>query len=289
MFLASQSINQDHGVDGPIQGAGVGLRTPHYAHVEQEKPSIPWFEVLVDNYLGKGGAPLRHLETVRRDYPLTFHGVGMSLGSTDPLNMDYLRRLKHLVERFQPAYVSDHLCWVSVEGHYAHDLLPLPYLESVVNHVAERIQYVQEFLGRPILIENVSSYLAYKISDMKEWEFLNLIVDKAGCEVLLDINNIYVSSHNHGFDPEDYLFAVPVEKVRQFHLAGYEDQGTHLLDSHGRSVHAPVWELYKKALTHMGPIPTLIEWDNNIPEFHVLHAEATKAHALMRTVCVDVA
>ncbi len=287
--MVRQSITGNRGVAGPIQGAGVGLRTPHYAHIEQQKPSIPWFEALVDNYLGKGGAPLRHLESVRQDYPLTFHGVGMSLGSTDPLNMAYLGRLKDLVERFQPAYVSDHLCWVSFEGQYAHELLPLPYVESAVNHVAERIQRVQEFLGRSILIENVSSYLTYKASQMEEWEFLNLVVEKAGCEVLLDINNIYVSAHNHGFDPEAYLLAVPVHKVRQFHLAGYEDQGTHLLDSHAESVHAPVWDLYEKALTHLGPLPTLIEWDNNIPEFHVLYAEATKAQALMGTVGVHAA
>lgn len=287
--MVEQTNKGDRGVAGPIHGAGIGLRTPHYAYIEQEQPSIPWFEVLVDNYLGKGGLPLRHLELVRRDYPITFHGVGMSLGSTDPLNRDYLERLKDLVERFQPAYVSDHLCWVSAEGRYGHELFPLPYVESVVNHVVERVQCVQEFLGRSILIENVSSYLTYKISDMEEWDFLSLIAERAGCEILLDINNVYVSACNHGFDPEDYILKVPVDRVRQFHLAGHEDQGTHLLDSHSNSVHDSVWELYKKTLLHLGPLPTLIEWDNNIPEFPVLYAEAAKAQGLMRTVCVDVA
>ncbi len=287
--MLRQSSKGDRGEAGPIQGAGVGLRTPHYAYIEQEQPSIPWFEVLVDNYLVKGGSPLRHLELVRRDYPITFHGVGMSLGSTDPLNRDYLERLKDLVERFQPAYVSDHLCWVSAEGRYGHELFPLPYVESVVNHIVERVQCVQEFLGRSILIENVSSYLTYKISDMEEWDFLSLIAERADCEILLDINNVYVSARNHGFDPEDYILKVPVDRVRQFHLAGHEDQGTHLLDSHSHSVHDSVWELYKKTLLHLGPLPTLIEWDNNIPEFPVLYAEAAKAQGLMRTVCVDVA
>ncbi len=287
--MVEQTNTGDRGVAGPIHGAGIGLRTPHYAYIEQEQPSIPWFEVLVDNYLGKGGLPLRHLELVRRDYPITFHGVGMSLGSTDPLNRDYLKRLKDLVERFQPAYVSDHLCWVSAEGRYGHELVPLPYVESVVNHIVDRVQCVQEFLGRSILIENVSSYLTYKISDMEEWDFLSLIAERAGCEILLDINNVYVSARNHGFDPEDYILKVPVDRVRQFHLAGHEDQGTHLLDSHSNSVHDSVWELYKKTLLHLGPLPTLIEWDNNIPEFPVLYAEAAKAQGLMRTVCVDVA
>ena len=287
--MVEQTNTGDRGVAGPIHGAGIGLRTPHYAYIEQEQPSIPWFEVLVDNYLGKGGLPLRHLELVRRDYPITFHGVGMSLGSTDPLNRDYLERLKDLVERFQPAYVSDHLCWVSAEGRYGHELFPLPYVETVVNHIVERVQCVQEFLGRSILIENVSSYLTYKISDMEEWDFLSLIAERAGCEILLDINNVYVSARNHGFDPEDYILKVPVDRVRQFHLAGHEDQGTHLLDSHSNSVHDSVWELYKKTLLHLGPLPTLIEWDNNIPEFPVLYAEAAKAQGLMRTVCVDVA
>ncbi len=287
--MVEQTNKGDRGIAGPIHGAGIGLRTPHYAYIEQEQPSIPWFEVLVDNYLGKGGLPLRHLELVRRDYPITFHGVGMSLGSTDPLNRDYLKRLKDLMERFQPAYVSDHLCWVSAEGRYGHELFPLPYVESVVNHVVERVQCVQEFLGRSILIENVSSYLTYKISDMEEWDFLSLIAERAGCEILLDINNVYVSARNHGFDPEDYILKVPVDRVRQFHLAGHEDQGTHLLDSHSHSVHDSVWELYKKTLLHLGPLPTLIEWDNNIPEFPVLYAEAAKAQGLMRTVCVDVA
>ncbi len=275
-----------HGMGGgPIQGVGIGLRTPHYGVIQHDKPPVPWFEVLIDNYLGKGGSPLTHLEQVCRDYPVTFHGVGMSLGSTDPLNMDYLKRLKQLVERFEPACVSDHLCWISVGGHYAHDLLPLPYVKQVVDHVAERIQRVQDFIGRRILVENVSSYLTYRPSVMEEWEFLCRVVGAADCDILLDINNIYVSARNHGFDPMDYLRAVPVARVREFHLAGYEDQGEYLLDTHGSVVHAPVWALYRKALAHFGPVPTLIEWDNNIPAFGVLQAEAAKAGAIMDEVC----
>ncbi len=272
-----------------IQGVGVGLRAPHYQFIERAKPQIPWFEILVDNYLGKGGAALQHLERVRQDYPITFHGVGMSLGSTDPLNMTYLERLKALIERFEPVHVSDHLCWISVDGHYAHDLLPLPYIPETVTHVAQRIRRVQELLGQRIAIENVSTYLGYKSSVMEEWEFLTQVVEQADCDILLDVNNIYVSAYNHGFEPMTYLESVPADRVREFHLAGYEDQGTHLLDTHGTAVRAPVWDLYHEALSHFGPVPTLIEWDNNIPEFNILQAEADKAMALMSEVCRDVA
>ena len=266
----------------PIDGIGVGLRAPHYHTILEQKPAIPWFEVLIDNYFCQGGPLLEKLERVCRDYPLTFHSVGLSLGGSAPLNMDYLRQLRALIEHYRPAWVSDHLCWNTVDGYYMHDLLPLPYLEQVARHVADHIKQVQDYLGQRILLENVSSYLSYQVSAMTEWAFVNSVIEQADCDLLLDINNIYVSARNHGFDPSDYLQSIPAERVKEIHLAGYEDEGTHLLDTHGRCVQPPVWALYRQALQQLGPIPTLIEWDNNIPAFGILQAEADKATRIYR-------
>jgi hypothetical protein len=274
---------------GPIQGVGIGLRAPHYTFIERERPAVPWLEVLADNYLGKGGSALHHLERIRRDYAVTFHGVGMSLGSADPLDMAYLRRLKRLMGRIEPAWVSDHLCWTCVDGRHAHDLLPLPYVEEAVEHVATRIGRVQDFLGQRILVENVSTYLGLRASTLTEWEFLVRVAERSDCDILLDINNIYVSACNTGFAARDYLSAVPVGRVREFHLAGYEDRGSHLLDTHGEAVHEPVWDLYGQAIQRFGPVPTLIEWDNNIPGFSVLLAEAARARACLCEAGRDVA
>jgi len=268
----------------PLSGVGVGLRTPHYLHVEQQQPDIPWFEILIDNYLVDGGEPIQHLASVRENYPITFHGVGMSLGSTDPLNMDYLTRLRDMIRRFEPVQVSDHLAWVSTQQTYLHELLPLPYTEEVIQHVSSRIQQVQDFLGQRILVENVSSYMQFRDSDCSEWDFLNEVVQRADCDLLLDINNIYVSAVNHQFDAQDYLHAIPVSRVREMHLAGYEDRGSYLLDSHSRPVHQPVWELYKQALQHVGSIPTLIEWDQELPDFNVLLEEAGRADAIAHDI-----
>ena len=262
---------------GPIRGAGIGLRSLHHETILRERPGVPWFEVLVENYLAQGSAPLDHLGAIRADYPVTFHGVGLSLGSTDPLDMRHLRRLRELIERYEPAWYSDHLSWISVGGDYVHDLLPLPYTEEAAHHVAGRIRQVQDFLGRRVLVENVSSYLAYEASALEEWDFLRLVVEEADCDVLLDVSNVYVSAHNHEFDPRLYLAAIPPERVRELHLAGYDDRGTHLLDTHGAPVHAPVWELYETALARFGPVPTLLEWDTDIPSFEVLQAEAARA------------
>ena len=264
---------------------GLGLRAPHVSTILQKRPRVPWFEVLVDNYQVDGGPALHHLESVRRDYALTFHAVGMNLGGTDPLDKTYLARLKQLVDRFEPAFVSDHLCWNTVNGNCLHDLLPLPYEQTVIQHVADRISRVQDLLGCRLLLENVSSYLTYRHSIMEEWEFLVEITERADCNLLLDVNNIYVSAQNHGFDPLRYLDAIPVQRVRELHLAGYEDAGTHLLDTHGAPVHEPVWDLYRETLQVMGPRPTLIEWDNNIPAFDVLYAEGRKATVMMQEVC----
>ena len=274
-------ISRSQSESGSIQGVGVGLRAPHYLYIEEHQPQVAWFEVLIDNYLGKGGAALHHLQQIANNYPLTFHGVGMSLGSTDPLDKHYLKQLREMIDSLQPELVSDHLCWTSVNGHYAHDLLPLPYVQQAIDVVVERIKQIQDFIGRRILVENVSSYFAYHQSSMSEWEFLSVVADKADCAILLDINNIFVSAHNHNFDACDYLDYIDIGRVAEFHLAGYEDQKTHLLDTHGEEIHEPVWQLYQQALQRFGAVPTLIEWDNNIPAFAVLQSEAEKAQKFM--------
>jgi uncharacterized protein (UPF0276 family) len=269
-----------------IQGVGVGLRVQHFDVIENEKPNIPWLEILTDNYLNPNSVQREYLQLFRQDYPMTFHGVGLSLGSVDPLNRDYLQRLKQLADEIQPAWISDHLCWTTAQQHVTHDLIPLPYTEEAIEHLSQRIQFVQDFLQQQILIENVSSYLQYNDSNMTEWEFINAIVEKADCLLLLDVNNIYVSSQNHGFPANDYLNAMPLTRVREIHLAGYEDKGTHLLDTHSRPISDPVWDLYAQTIAYAGDIPTLIEWDNDVPELSELLAEAQKAEQIKQASLV---
>lgn len=264
-----------------ISGAGIGLRSVHYQDILGDAASVPWFEVLSENYFGKGGLPLHYLEQVRSNYPVTLHGVGMSLGSTDPLNFEYLSHLKQLAERIEPAWISDHLAWVSAGNRYAHDLLPLPYTEEALSNFAERLLQVQDFLGRNLLIENPSSYLSYRDSDMTEWEFLQELVSRTDCDILFDVNNVYVSGSNHGFDPIEYLHALPAGRVKEIHLAGYQKQDNYLFDTHGFRVHPPVWELYRATIKHLGPVPTLIEWDNDIPPFETLIDEASIAQKVL--------
>ena len=230
--------------------------------------------------MDSGGHPIRILEAVRRRYPVALHGVSLSIGSTDPLDRRYLERLKALADRIDPAIVSDHLCWTGVDGENLHDLLPLPFTEEAVRHIAQRIEQVQEFLGRRLLVENVSAYVTYKHSTMPEWEFLAAIAGRSGCGILLDINNIYVNSVNHRFDPKDYLARIPAESVGQFHLAGHTDKGSFLFDTHNRPVIEAVWALYREALRRFGPVATLIEWDEDIPPFDYLAEEAAQARSL---------
>ncbi len=264
-----------------VSGVGIGLRAEHYQFVKQEQPSTPWFEVLIDNYLGHGGQIQQHLQDFSEHYPLTFHGVGMSLGSCDPLNKTYLGLLKQAINTYQPALVSDHLCWTGFQNEYLHDLLPMPYTDEAARHVAQRIKQVQDYLNIQILIENVSSYMQYRISDMSEAEFLVYVCELADCHLLLDINNIYVSAFNHGFDAVEYLDLMPAKRIKEIHLAGFEDQGGYLLDTHGEKIHPPVWELYREAIKRFGVQPTLIEWDNNLPKFYVLQQEAHKAERIL--------
>ena len=267
-----------------VQGCGIGLRLDHFEKIEETKPDVPWFEVLSDNYLLEGTMQRNYLRKFRHDYPVTFHGVGMSIGSTEPLNQDYLKRLKQLKEEIQPAWISDHLCWTSAHGVVTHDLIPLPYTQSVVKHIVDRILQVQDFLGEQLVIENVSSYLQFKSTEMSEWDFINEVTRQSDCRLLLDVNNIYVSAQNHHFDAEEYLLAMPAEKVAEMHLAGYEDRGTHLLDTHSRPVTEPVWALFKKAVQHVGDVPVLIEWDNDIPSLERVIQEAHKAQVLQQEI-----
>jgi uncharacterized protein (UPF0276 family) len=248
---------------------------------------VDWFEVISENYMVDGGKPLHYLHRIRERYPLVMHGVSLSIGGSDPLDRDYLRRLKQLAAAIEPAWVSDHLCWTGLGGHNLHDLLPLPYTEEAVGHVAERVARVQDFLGRRILLENVSSYVTYRHSAMTEWEFLAAVAERADCLILLDINNIHVSAVNHGFAPEDYLAGVPGERVRQFHLAGHTDHGGFLVDTHDHAVAAPVWDLYARALRCFGAVSTMIERDDRFPPFAELLDELAQARAIGRRELVQ--
>jgi hypothetical protein len=263
-----------------LDGFGLGLRSVHYPALLSERHSIDWLEILSENYLVPGGQPLDYLDRIRAQFPVVMHGVSLSIGSTDPLDRRYLSELKALASRVEPAWISDHLCWTGVEGRNVHDLLPLPYTEEALAAVTARVGEVQDILGRQILLENVSSYLSYRDSEMTEWEFLSEVARRSDCAILLDINNIYVSAVNHGYDPLNYLRGVPKERVRQFHLAGHSDMNGHLIDTHDHPIAAPVWALYREAVEHFGPVPTMIERDDNIPELGELVAELDVARAL---------
>jgi uncharacterized protein (UPF0276 family) len=267
-----------------LTGFGLGLRPAHYEAILGEPLGesypIDWLEIITENYLVPGGKPLDYLERIRARFPLVMHGVSLSIGSTDALDREYLAAVRRLGRRIEPAWISDHLCWTGVEGRNLHDLLPLPYTEEALATVVARVGEVQDALGRQLLLENVSSYLSYRASDMTEWEFLGEVARRADCSILLDINNIYVSSVNHGFDPILYLHAVPKDRVRQFHLAGHSDLGGHLIDTHDHPIAAPVWALYREAVAHFGQVPTMIERDDNIPSLSDLVAELDIARAL---------
>jgi uncharacterized protein len=261
-------------------GHGIGLRTKYYPQLLEGRLHADWFEVISENFMVRGGRPLAVLEAARSIAPVVLHGVSLSLGSVDPLNEDYLRDLGELAERVEPAWVSDHLSWSSFGGHYAHDLLPLPFTEEALVHVSDRIARVQDALDRRILIENVSSYVAFTHSTLSEWEFLAAVAERADCGILLDLNNVYVSARNHGFSPDEYLAGVPRERVGQFHLAGHSDRGTHLLDTHDGPVVAQVWGLYTKAVSRFGAVSTLVEWDDRIPDVEEVLAEADRARRI---------
>lgn len=268
----------------PYLGFGLGLRTDHYETILDGQPRVDWFEILSENYLVPGGKPLHFLDRIRARYPLVMHGVSLSIGSTDPLDRHYLKNLKQLIQRVEPAWVSDHLCWTGVHGRNLHDLLPLPYTEETVRHVVARVIQVQDFLGRRILLENVSSYVSYKRSTLSEWEFLREVAERADCLILLDINNIYVSSFNHGFDPNEFLAGVPARRVQQFHLAGHRNLETHIIDTHDEPIVDPVWDLYAAAVRRFGAVSAMIERDDNIPPLDELIAELDQARRIAAEV-----
>ena len=261
----------------PHLGFGVGLRPQHYPYILQHNPPVDWFEVISENYMDSQGRPRSVLEQIAERYPIVMHGVSLSIGSTDPLDFEYLAKLKRLAASTNARWISDHVCWTGVAGLNAHDLLPIPFHEASLRHVAERVRIVQDVLERPLVLENPSSYVTFADSTMSEPEFLTELADQTGCGLLLDVNNVYVSCRNHDLDPTEFLQSVPHERVVQFHLAGHTNCGTHLIDTHDGAVIDPVWQLYRRAVELTGGASTLLEWDARIPEFPVLHAEALKA------------
>lgn len=265
--------------DRPQLGFGLGLRNAHFQDVLEQSPAVDWFEILSENFMVPGGKPRHYLRAIRERYPMVMHGVSLSIGSTDPLDHDYLCALKRLIHDVEPAWVSDHLCWTSVGGHNSHDLLPLPYTGQALEHLVSRVQQVQEFLGREIVLENASTYVEFADAQWPEWEFLAELARRSGCRILLDVNNIYVNARNHGFDPDTYLAAMPVDKVWQIHLAGHSDYGSYVIDTHDHPVCNAVWALYQRALLRLGPVSTMIERDDKIPTLAELVAELELARA----------
>ena len=268
-------------------GFGLGLRATHYEAIFDTKPALDWFEIISENYMVSGGRPLANLTRIRNDYPMAMHGVSLSIGSSDPLNIEYLRDLKKLSNRIEPAFISDHLCWTGISGKNLHDLMPIPYTEEAITHVVDRVRQVQDFLGRQILLENVSSYVTFAQSEMSEWAFLSAIAERADCHILLDINNIFVSAFNHGFEPIEYIEGIPVDRVRQFHLAGHENRGDIIIDTHDAPVIDPVWDLYAKACARFGPVSTMIERDDNIPPLEALLTELDHARQIACAVALN--
>ena len=261
--------------------AGIGLRSPHYQAVLAQAPQVGFLEVHSENFFGDGGPPLKYLARFREDYAISTHGVGMSLGSADPLDAAHVKKLQRLVNAVDPVLVSEHLCWVGVNGRFLNDLLPLPYTEESLLHVVRRVGELQDALKRRILVENVSSYLEFAESTIPEWEFVREVASRSGCGILLDVNNIYVNAVNHGFDAMRYLEAIEPGSVGEIHLAGFQDTGEILIDTHGSAVCEDVWTLYEKAIARLGPVPTLIEWDTDIPALEVLLGEADKANHVL--------
>lgn len=275
-------------IPGPIPPlpvrAGIGLRAPHYREILAAPPAVGWMEVHSENYFGPGGQPLHYLEAIRAHYPISLHGVGMSLGSADSIDRRHLRCLGRLIDRIEPAVVSDHLCWGATGGRHLNDLLPLPYTEEALAVVCAHIDEVQDLLGRRILVENVSSYLRFSHSSIPEWDFVAAVAQRTGCGLIVDVNNIYVSAVNHGFDPRRYLRAIPTGAVQEIHLAGFDQGEFCLIDTHGKAVSQEVWALYGDALAMFGAVPTLIEWDTDLPALGVLLGEAATADRYLEAI-----
>jgi len=262
-------------------GLGVGLRTVHFSHILQQQPQVDWFEIISENFINSRGRPRYVLEQLAERYRIVMHGVSLSIGSTDPLDFDYLKKLKTLAKEVNAGWISDHLCWTGVAGRNTHDLLPIPFNQQTLRHVVKRVRIVQDFLERPLVLENPSSYVTFRDSTMEEWEFITRIAEETDCGLLLDVNNVYVSCFNHDMDPVEFVSSLPHERIVQFHLAGHSNYTTHLIDTHDNHVIDPVWELYRLAHKLTGGVSTLLEWDAKIPPFPVIHEEVLKAKQFM--------
>ena len=267
-------------MSGPFLGFGVGLRVEHYEEILNDAPAIDWLEILTENYLVPGGKPLHYLDRFRERYPLVMHGVSLSVGSSDEINWNYLQHVRALARRIEPAWISDHLCWTGIDQVNLHDLMPLPYTEEALVHVVQRVQRIQDYLGRQLLLENVSSYVDYACSEMSEWAFLNAIAERADCLILLDINNLYVSGRNHAFDPVEYLAGITPSRVQQLHIAGHDDQDDLVIDTHDSPVVTPVWQLLAQAYARFGEVSTMIERDSHVPPLAILLDELTTARQI---------
>jgi uncharacterized protein len=265
-------------------GFGLGLRAQHYSEILDGNPPIDWFEVISENYMLPGGQPLRMLDRICERYPVVMHGVSLSIASTAPPDFEYLAALKDLAKRVEPKWISDHLCWTGVHGKNLHDLLPIPYTKEALDHVVSRVQLVQDYLGRAIVLENVSTYLQFSNSEMTEWEFLSELSRRSGCWLLFDVNNVYVSAFNHGYDPLSFLQSIPADRVVQFHMAGHSHMGTHIIDTHDHAVCDEVWDLYAEAIRRFGRVSTMIERDDNIPALDELVVEVNQARAIAAEV-----
>ena len=263
-------------------GFGLGLRAPHFEQIIADKPAVDWFEIISENYFVAGGKPWHYLNKIRADYPIVMHGVSMSIGSIDPIDKDYLNQLKNTIARVEPHWVSDHLCFTQVGGINSHDLLPMPYTSEALDHLANKISQVQDYLGREMIFENVSSYLTYNDSQMSEWEFLAQLHKQTGCKFLMDVNNVYVSARNHDFNAMDYLSAIPSTAIAQIHLAGHQDFGTHIIDTHDEDVPDAVWDLYAQYAKTLNPVSTMIERDDNIGSLDDLITGLEHAKALVK-------
>ncbi|MEM8576004.1 MAG: DUF692 domain-containing protein [Pseudomonadota bacterium] len=268
----------------PYLGFGLGLRPEHYDEILSGNPNVDWFEVISENYMIPGGKPLRVLDEIRERYPIVMHGVSLSIASTAPLDLDYLTELKRLADRVNPKWISDHLCWTGVHGVNLHDLLPIPYTKEALDHVVDRVARVQDFLGRRLTLENVSSYVTFAESEMSEWEFVSELATRADCWLLFDVNNVYVSAHNHGFSTRDFLHGVPRDRIVQFHLAGHSHEGDHIVDTHDHPVCDEVWDFYRETVSHFGPVSTMIERDDNIPPLAEVIAELDTARKIAQDV-----
>ncbi|MEM8644357.1 MAG: DUF692 domain-containing protein [Pseudomonadota bacterium] len=268
----------------PYLGFGLGLRPEHYDEILSGNPNVDWFEVISENYMIPGGKPLQVLDEIRERYPIVMHGVSLSIASTAPLDLDYLTELKRLADRVNPKWISDHLCWTGVHGVNLHDLLPIPYTKEALDHVVDRVARVQDFLGRRLTLENVSSYVTFAESEMSEWEFVSELATRADCWLLFDVNNVYVSAHNHGFSTRDFLHGVPRDRIVQFHLAGHSHEGDHIVDTHDHPVCEEVWDFYRETVSHFGPVSTMIERDDNIPPLAEVIAELDTARKIAQDV-----